>query len=200
VKQKGNLRRVNGQKTNGHAGANGRANGAAANHRANGHAPAFTERGGTLSNAGHAASDDVSGASAAHAASSSAAGSDHEACAEVAPPSAPGGNSVQDDSPKPVLSGKPKREFIPHAETLAGSTDLEALVDGASFVSAVADRVDLVAASVRFVSSGDEKIAKAELDRLREMIFGKAGAGSPVQDIPTVIWDIPSMDAKSNES
>jgi hypothetical protein len=35
--------------------------------------------------------------------------------------------------------------------------------------------VDLVGASARLVVSHDEKICKAELDRLRELIFGKGG-------------------------
>jgi hypothetical protein len=45
-------------------------------------------------------------------------------------------------------------------------------------VNSVAARVDLVGASVLLVSSTDEKIAKAELDRLREMKFGKASAAA----------------------
>ena len=59
---------------------------------------------------------------------------------------------------------------------LPGPTAYEAMQDGAAYVNAVAERVDLVAASVRLVQSTDEKIAKSELDRLREMKFGKVGA------------------------
>lgn len=56
-----------------------------------------------------------------------------------------------------------------------GPTNLEAMQDAGGYVNAVAERVDLVAASVRLVQCGDEKIAKAELDRLRDMKFGKVG-------------------------
>jgi hypothetical protein len=56
-----------------------------------------------------------------------------------------------------------------------GPTDSEAMQDAGAYVNAVAERVDLVAASVRLVQSTDEKIAKSELDRLREMKFGKVG-------------------------
>jgi hypothetical protein len=56
---------------------------------------------------------------------------------------------------------------------LAGPTDFAAMQDGAAYVNSVASRVDLVGASVRLVGSEDEKIAKSELDRLRDMKFGK---------------------------
>lgn len=60
-------------------------------------------------------------------------------------------------------------------EELKVPTDLAALQDGPSYVRAVAAKVDLVGASAKLVVSTDEKIAKAELDRLRELIFGKGG-------------------------
>ncbi len=59
---------------------------------------------------------------------------------------------------------------------LPGPTDYEAMQDAGAYVNAVAERVDLVAASVRLVQSTDAKIAKSELDRLRDMKFGKVGA------------------------
>ena len=62
--------------------------------------------------------------------------------------------------------------------------------DGSTYVDAVAARVDLVAASIRLVSSEDEKIAKAELDRLREMKFGKVGP-APATDEQQIIFDLP---------
>lgn len=62
---------------------------------------------------------------------------------------------------------------------LLGPTEVDAMQDAAAFVNAVASRVDLVKASVQLVCAKDEKIAKAELDRLREMKFGKVGAVAP---------------------
>lgn len=63
-------------------------------------------------------------------------------------------------------------------DDLKVATDLAALADGPSYVRAVAAKVDLVGASAKLVVSTDEKIAKAELDRLRELIFGKGGPQS----------------------
>lgn len=64
--------------------------------------------------------------------------------------------------------------------------------DGAAFVNAVAARVDLVHVSKELVSSEDEKIAKAELDRLRDMKFGKVSvAGGPGDEPQPIILDAP---------
>src|SRR5258708_37551616 len=46
---------------------------------------------------------------------------------------------------------------------------------GHAYVRSVAQHVDLLAASARLVVSTDEKVSKAELDRLRELSFGKGG-------------------------
>jgi len=83
---------------------------------------------------------------------------------------------------------------------LARRTDFAAMQDDSAYVDAVAARVDLVAASVRLVSSTDEKIAKGELDRLREMKFGKVGPAANSPDAPTVIWDEPGVNVSRNES
>lgn len=82
---------------------------------------------------------------------------------------------------------------------LVGATDFSAMQDGAAYVNAVAARVDLVGASVRLVCSEDEKIAKAELDRVRDMKFGKAAAGTNMPESPTVIWDVPGINIRRNE-
>jgi hypothetical protein len=171
-------------KTNGHAGPQG---------RPNGHAPASTERGGIPLSAcegGHAdqaASDDASGTPVAIAASSaSAAGTDRYACAAVAPPHPSENNEM--------ATGTNSQEV-----RLPGPTNYEATQDADAYVNAVAERVDLVAASVRLVQSTDTKIAKAELDRLRDMKFGKAGAAANASDAPTVIWDEPGAYANQNK-
>jgi hypothetical protein len=72
-------------------------------------------------------------------------------------------------------------------EALKVPTDPEALVDGPAYVRSVALHVDLVGASARLVVSGDEKVSKAELDRLRELIFGKGGP-SPADDVLRIDW------------
>jgi hypothetical protein len=76
-----------------------------------------------------------------------------------------GGSGVE-SSPQPAPQ---------EIEELKRPTDLAALADGPSYVRAVASQVDLVGVSARLVISTDPKIAKAELDRLRELIFGKGG-------------------------
>jgi hypothetical protein len=177
-------RRNTSSKTNGHAEPQG---------RPNGHAPASTERGGvpvsacTRGHADQAASDDASGTSVAIAASSaSAAGTAREAHADAAPPHPTGRNAGASDA---------KLQQV----RLPGPTDYEAMQDAGAYVSAVAERVDLVAASVRLVQSTDEKIAKSELDRLRDMKFGKVVAAANVSDVPTVIWDEPDANAIRNK-
>jgi hypothetical protein len=155
-------------KPNGHAGTPG---------RPNGHAPASTERGGILVRRDQAASDDDRRAPVTGAAGSGTApGTDCEAYAEAAPPppekesASTKRGSQRNDKPKDPEESAAKKSL------LAGPTDFAAIEDGAAYVDSVASRVDLVGASVLLVSSEDEKIAKAELDRLRDMKFGKAGA------------------------
>jgi ABC-type phosphate transport system substrate-binding protein len=66
---------------------------------------------------------------------------------------------------------------------LAGPTEFAAMQDGAAYVNSIAGRVDLVGASVLLLGSTDEKIAKAELDRLRDMKFGK-GPVTVIEEVP----------------
>jgi hypothetical protein len=63
--------------------------------------------------------------------------------------------------------------------------------DAGAYVNAVAERVDLVAASVRLVECGDHKIAKAELDRLRDMKFGKVGPAAVEEQAWPELGDLP---------
>jgi hypothetical protein len=74
---------------------------------------------------------------------------------------------------------------------LPGPTDYEAMQDAGAYVNAVAERVDLVAASARLVQSTDEKIAKSELDRLRDMKFGKVGAAILEEPVRVDFGDLP---------
>ena len=64
--------------------------------------------------------------------------------------------------------------------------------DAVAFVDAVAVRKDLVVVSVELLDSKDEKIKKAELDRLRDMKFGKVSvAGGPGDEPQSIILDAP---------
>lgn len=90
----------------------------------------------------------------------------------------------------PKSSSEETSQANKNNDQLKVPTDLAALQDGPSYVRAVAAKVDLVGASAQLVVSLDEKIAKAELDRLRELIFGKGG---PPQAEETVQMDFTSM-------
>ena len=74
-----------------------------------------------------------------------------------------------------------------NTEALKVPTDPAALLDGGAYVRAVAMHVDLVGASARLVVSTDEKVSKAELDRLRELIFGKGGP-PPADEVLRIDW------------
>ncbi len=184
-------RRTNQGKVNGHLEPHG---------RANGHATASTERGGVPVRRDRAASDDASGASAARAASpANAPGTVRKAYADAAPPHS--GKKHRKMKKKNQQNGQPKdqKDATLKKFLLAGPTDFAAMQDGAAYVNSVASRVDLVGASVRLVGSEDEKIAKAELDRLREMKFGKVAAGANLPENLTVIWDVPGVSSQRNE-
>ena len=82
----------------------------------------------------------------------------------------------KEEKPMPrAQSPESEQKALAVSESLKIPTDPEALLDGPAYVRAVAMHVDLVGASARLVVSTDEKVSKAELDRLRELIFGKGG-------------------------
>lgn len=117
-----------------------------------------------------AASVDVCGASVAGAATPCAACPDREPYADAAPA----------QPQQASCAGRPSR----HTEeenrcsepNVAGPTESAALEDGPSFARAVAARVDLVGVSARLLCQGDEKIQKAELDRIRQLLFDNQNA------------------------
>jgi hypothetical protein len=84
-------------------------------------------------------------------------------------------------------SGKTEKDSV----HFPGPTNSEAMQDAGAYVNAVVERVDLVAASVRLVESGDQKIAKAELDRLRDMKFGKVGPAAVEEQAWPELGDLP---------
>ena len=124
------------------------------------------------------ASDNASGASVTNAAISSAAGTGRDARADATPP-------------HPAANNGRSNQTGTQEVHLPGPTDYEAMQDAGAYVNAVAERVDLVAASVRLVQSGDEKIAKSELDRLRDMKFGKVGAAVLDEPVRVDFGDLP---------
>ena len=132
--------------------------------RANGRTAA--ERGGE-ENAG---SDDVQGTSAAGTGPMGAGCADPRACADPALSRPKKGKQVAKRTRNAASA-----QNTADVATLKVPTDPGALADGPAYVRSVAQHVDLVAASARLVISTDEKVSKAELDRLRELIFGKGG-------------------------
>jgi hypothetical protein len=157
------------RRTNGHAGPH---------NPTNGHAPASSERGGIAGHGSQSVSDDASGASVTNAAISSTAGTVRDTCAAATPP-------------HPAENSEKSNQTRTQEVHLPGPTDYEAMQDAGAYVNAVAERVDLVAASARLVQSGDEKIAKSELDRLRDMKFGKAGAAVLEEPVRVDFGDLP---------
>ena len=132
--------------------------------RANGRTTA--ERGGE-ENAG---SDDVQGTSAAGTGPMGTGCADPKACADPAL-SRPNESTEMAKANQNAASPQNSADVA----ALKVPTDPAALADGPAYVRSVAKYVDLVGASARLVVSTDEKVSKAELDRLRELIFGKGG-------------------------
>ena len=137
----------------------------------------------------NAASDDVQGTSAAGTGSMDTGCADLNACADAA-------LSRLDDEmpmPKPKNNAASEKTSV-ELDALRVPTDPAALMDGPTYVRAVAQHVDLVGASARLVVSQDEKVCKTELDRLRELIFGKGGP-APVEEALRIDWtDFPRPD------
>ena len=143
-----------------------------------------------------AASDDANGKTAAGTASLDPGRADREASADAALP-----QQIENDMPKPTNTGT-NQQNTKSTDALKVPTNPAALLDGPAYVRAVAMHVDLVGASARLVVSTDEKVSKAELDRLRELIFGKGGP-QPADETLRIDWaGIPRPDRerkKSNE-
>ena len=65
-------------------------------------------------------------------------------------------------------------------------------LDGATFVEAVHERVDLIALEEQLLRSADEKIVQRELAYLRELRYGKTASFSTDDDIPPrIIFESP---------
>ena len=65
-------------------------------------------------------------------------------------------------------------------------------LDGATFVEAVHERVDLIALEEQLLRSADEKIVQRELAYLRELRYGKTASFSTDDEIPPrLVFDAP---------
>ncbi len=174
-------------------------------HKANGHAPVSATQEDIARFENWAASDDASGHLVAETASSAAACANRNAYAEMAPASAQGKRL-----PTPGAASRPtnsngkasdkdasdKKKVAP--EIPPGSEPLPA--DGASFVEAVHEKVDLIELEVSLLKSEDEKIRQRELAYLRELKYGKSAAFS-TDDESRIILDLPrpNRDLPANE-
>jgi len=143
----------------------------------------------SLSGMGRAASVDASELSVANAAASSAAaGTEREACADVAQVQGEGrrspaaGTASRRNGKAPKTADQVRREVPPASEPLP--------IDGEAFVDAVHRRVDLVLVEVKLLKSKDDKIAQRELAYLRELRYGKRAPSADDEPMP-IIFDAP---------
>jgi hypothetical protein len=189
-------RRTNQGKPNGHAGPNGRINGSGDPERVgvNGHGLASAGRDGIPAPAcaggprDHAASDDASGEAVANVASfATAAGTDHQACAEVAP-SLPNGAERYSPQTTPAVSNSGKEE----KEVPPGDHPLPA--DPAEFVEEIHQKIDLTELWRNLLRSTDEKIKQRAVEKLTDMRY--KGASSLADEPAQVVIDIDSAVAR----
>jgi hypothetical protein len=172
--------------------------------KVNGHGPVSPSRTAqemeALIEKGRAASDDARDFPSAAAANSAAAGTERDACAEVAPPpeggTKPGSRGANSRAGTGTSRAPSEAEENERAGGKArkpvdippGSVPLPA--DGVGFVDAMHAHVDLYLACARLVKSGDEKIAQRMVERLLEMSYGKSPAAA-VDEAPQIIFDAP---------
>jgi hypothetical protein len=69
-------------------------------------------------------------------------------------------------------------------------------LDGATFVEAVHERVDLIALEEQLLRSADEKIVQRELAYLRELRYGKTASFATDDEMPPrIVFDPPDSDS-----
>jgi hypothetical protein len=173
----------NQRKTNGHAGSQG---------RPNGHAPASTERGGIPGLRGQAASDDARGASLAMDASIiHAPGTDHDACAEVAPPHPPGTPSSRNSHARETAAKDPDSKEKP--EPIPGG-EFPLPADPCEFVEEIHRRASLLEVWQRLLNHEDPKIQQRAVEKLTEMRY--KGASALADEPQQIVIDIDSAVAR----
>jgi hypothetical protein len=90
-------------------------------------------------------------------------------------------------SPRAARAEKPESAF---SLTPPGTEPLP--LDGATFVEAVHERVDLIALEEQLLRSADEKIVQRELAYLRELRYGKTASFASDDDLPPrIVFDRP---------
>jgi hypothetical protein len=140
---------------------------------------------------GSAASDDANGASTASAAISAAAGTDRDACAEVAQASNRGKRPRAIGAGSRPDAGVPQHRLAsekPGGTSIAGpeSKEIAPLPDDiADFVDEIHSRVDLFEVLHDLLTTEDEKIKQRALEKILEMKYGRGAASGeePVQII-----------------
>lgn len=90
-----------------------------------------------------------------------------------------GSNGVSSTSSRASRAEKAESAF---SLTPPGTEPLP--LDGATFVEAVHERVDLIALEEQLLRSADEKIVQRELAYLRELRYGKTASFSTDDEIP----------------
>jgi hypothetical protein len=180
--------------------------------KVNGHGPVSPSRTAQETVApieqGRAASDDARDFPAA-AGASAPAGKERDACAEVALPPEVGTRRRRGASNNHAGTGAPlvpseargnkrvrkntKKDMDDQVDIPPGSQPLPG--DGAGFMEAMHEHVDIYLACARLVKSGDQKIAQRMVERLLEMKYGKGPAAAAEED-PEIVIDIDSAAAR----
>ncbi len=133
----------------------------------------------------------VSSASGASEATGSANGIAHSAANGAASDTRnAGAYGAESAAPRSTRSSRTAKIESTISVTPPGTEPLP--LDGAAFVEAVHERVDLIALEEQLLRSADEKIVQRELAYLRELRYGKTAAFSTDDDIPPrLIFDAP---------
>ena len=173
-------------------------------HKANGHAPESTIQQDISMFENWAASDDVRGHLVAETAPSAADCANRDAYAEMAQAESEGKRlrraGAASRSPNKNGKGSEKatsgtKKVAP--EIPAGTEPLP--TDGASFVEAVHEKVDLIELEVSLLKSEDEKIRQRELAYLRELIYGKNAAFSTDDEMGPITFGPPTSESTGND-
>jgi hypothetical protein len=104
-----------------------------------------------------------------------------------------GGNSGSNGGSSGASSSRASRDEKSESAFRLTPPGTEPLpLDGATFVEAVHERVDLIALEEQLLRSADEKIVQRELAYLRELRYGKTASFATDDDLPPrIVFDPP---------